>query len=260
GFTPNVHLFSQSRGKLAWNSEIQAYLPSKSAETERSAGACRGRFALRDALADGIEAGRAAARAAGFATAPEVHAPAVTMVHGIGGGGHIGAAPISPGRGNAKAFVDWQNDVTADDIRLAAREGFISIEHVKRYTTTGMATDQGKLSNINALGIVSEATGRTIPEIGLTTFRAPYTPITFGSLAGRARHSLFDPARITAIHDWAAEQGAAFEDVGNWKRAHYFPQGGENMDAAVARECLQVGGGVGTFDASTLGKIEVVGP
>lgn len=260
GFTPNVHLFSQSRGKLAWNSEIQAYLPSQSAEAERSAGACRGRFALRDALADGIEAGRAAARAAGFAPVPEVHAPAVTMVHGIGRGGHIGAAPISPGRGAAKAFVDWQNDVTADDIRLAAREGFISIEHVKRYTTTGMATDQGKLSNINALGIVSEATGRTIPEIGLTTFRAPYTPITFGTLAGRARGDLFDPARVTAINDWAIEQGAVFENVGNWKRARYFPRSGEDMHAAIARECLQVRTSVGIFDASTLGKIEVVGP
>ncbi len=260
GFTPSVHLFSQSRGKLVWDPDIQAYLPGQSAEAERSAGACRGRFALKDALVDGIDAGRAAAQATGFAPAYDVHYPSATVLHRNGEGGHIGAAPTSLKQVKAKAFVDWQNDVTSNDILLATREGFISIEHVKRYTTTGMATDQGKLSNINALGIVSGATGRAVPEIGLTTFRPPYTPITFGALAGRARGELFDPARVTAIHDWAAEQGAAFENVGNWKRAHYFPRRGEDMHAAVARECRQVRQSVGIFDASTLGKIEVVGP
>jgi sarcosine oxidase, subunit alpha len=259
GFTPSVHLFSQSRGKLEWSPEIQAYLPEQSAEAERSVGACRGRFALGEALADGAEAGRAAAMAVGYTVAQQMPPFAVTMLHPMGGGGHIGAAPTSD-KATSKAFVDWQNDVTVNDILLATREGFLSIEHVKRYTTTGMATDQGKLSNINALGIVSDATGRTIPEIGHTTFRAPYTPITFGTLAGRARRDLFDPARITAIHAWAAAQGAVFEDVGNWKRAHFFPRDGENMHAAVARECLQVRQSVGIFDASTLGKIEVVGP
>lgn len=259
GFTPSVHLFSQSRGKLAWDENIQAYLPAQSAEAERSAGACRGRFTLEEALADGAAAGRAAAEASGFVSESPPPLFPVTLPYPMGGGGHIGGAPTS-GKTGAKAFVDWQNDVTVNDILLATREGFLSIEHVKRYTTTGMATDQGKLSNINALGIVSEATGRTIPEIGLTTFRAPYTPISFGTLAGRARRELFDPARITAIHDWAAEQGAVFEDVGNWKRAHFFPRDGEDMHTAVARECQQVRRSVGIFDASTLGKIEVVGP
>ncbi len=178
----------------------------------------------------------------------------------MGSGGHIGEAPTSNDQTRAKAFVDWQNDVTVRDIKLATQEGFLSIEHVKRYTTTGMATDQGKLSNINSLGIVSDATGRTIPQIGLTTFRAPYTPITFGTLAGKARGVLFDPARVTAVNDWAAEHRAVFEDVGNWKRAHYFPQGDEDMHEAVDRECVQVRENVGIFDASTLGKIEVVGP
>ncbi|WP_447764191.1 sarcosine oxidase subunit alpha family protein [Sphingopyxis panaciterrae] len=260
GFTPSVHLFSQSRGKLVWSPDSQAYLPGQSAEAERSAGACRGRVALDDALKDGVDAGQAAALAAGYAPSRHTHYPPVGMLHRNGMGGHIGAAPTSSKQPRGKAFVDWQNDVTADDIRLAAREGFVSIEHVKRYTTTGMATDQGKLSNINALGIVSDATDRSIPEIGLTSFRAPYTPITFGTLAGRARGDLFDPARITAIHDWATQQGAVFEDVGNWKRARYFPRRGEDMRAAVSRECLQVRQSVGIFDASTLGKIEVVGP
>lgn len=260
GFTPSVHLFSQSRGKLAWDEGLQAYLPDVSAEAERSAGACRGRFALAEALGDGIAAGRNAASAAGFTASSPAVLPTVALRHAQGHGGHMGAAPTSRDLGKAKAFVDWQNDVTAKDILLATREGFLSIEHVKRYTTTGMATDQGKLSNINALGIVSEATGRSIPEIGLTTFRSPYTPVTFGALAGHARGDLFDPARITAIHDWAREQGAAFEDVGNWRRAHYFPRPGEDLHAAVARECVGVRRGVGIFDASTLGKIEIVGP
>lgn len=260
GFTPSVHLFSQSRGKLAWDEASQAYLPDVSAEAERSAGACRGRFALADALADGISAGRGAVSAAGIAPSGSAAAPAVEVRHALGTGGYMGAAPTSSDLTKAKAFVDWQNDVTAKDILLATREGFLSIEHVKRYTTTGMATDQGKLSNINALGIVSEATGRSIPEIGLTTFRSPYTPVTFGTLAGHARGDLFDPARITAINDWAKEQGAAFEDVGNCRRAHYFPRAGEDMHAAVARESAAVRSGVGIFDASTLGKIEVVGP
>lgn len=259
GFTPSIHLVSQSRAKLAWDDALQAYLPAESAEAERSAGACRGILELDAAMADGHDAGARAATQPG-AHATSLKGPAaVKVAHRIGQGGYIGALPHRGDDATAKAFVDWQNDVTAKDIVLAAREGFRSIEHVKRYTTTGMATDQGKLSNINALGIVSAATGRTIPEIGLTTFRAPYTPVTFGTLAGRARGDLFDPVRCTPIHDWAAERGAIFENVAQWKRAQFFPQAGEDMHAAVARECAAVRTSVGIFDASTLGKIEIVG-
>ncbi len=135
-----------------------------------------------------------------------------------------------------------------------------SIEHVKRYTTTGMASDQGKTSNMNALGVVAGALGRATPAIGTTTFRLPYTPVTFGAFAGPARGDLFDPARVTPMHDWAEARGAAFEDVGLWKRAWYFPAKGEDMHAAVARETVAVRRNVGIFDASTLGKIEVAGP
>src|SRR5215469_16967318 len=212
GFTPSVHLFSQSRGKLSWEETLQAFVPGRAAERVRCAGAC-------------------------------------------GGAASVPAAPTS----GAKAFVDWQNDVTSKDLALAMREGFRSIEHIKRYTTTGMATDQGKTSNLNALGIVSRSLRRPVPEVGLTTFRPPYTPITFGSFATTARGELFDPVRTTPMHGWAASQGAVFEDVGLWKRARYFPRGGEDMHAAVARECRAVRGGCGVFDASTLGKIEVVG-
>ena len=260
GFTPSVHLFSQSRGALAWDEGLQAYLPAQSVEAERSAGACRGRFALADAFADGIAAGREAAQAAGFESDENAECPSVSVVHGNGEDRPTHPALTVDSRDGRKCFVDWQNDVTVEDIELATREGFVSIEHVKRYTTTGMATDQGKLSNLNALALVSAATARAIPAIGLTTFRPPYTPVTFGTLAGRARGDEFDPIRTTPINDWAAERGAIFEDVGDWRRARYFPQEGEDMKTAVARECRQVRQSVGLFDASTLGKIEIVGP
>jgi hypothetical protein len=158
-----------------------------------------------------------------------------------------------------KAFVDFQNDVTARDIRLAVAEGFRSVEHIKRFTTNGMATDQGKTSNIHGLGVAAEALSRPMPEVGLTTFRAPFTPVTFGTIAGFARGELFDPTRRTPIHDSAAAEGAVFEDVGMWKRAWYFPRG-TDKHAAVDRECRAVREAAGLFDASTLGKIEVTGP
>jgi sarcosine oxidase subunit alpha len=159
-----------------------------------------------------------------------------------------------------RAFVDFQNDVTAKDIKLATREGFESIEHVKRYTTTGMATDQGKTSNMNALGLVAGILDKPIPAVGTTTFRPPYTPVSFGAFVGPNRGPLFDPVRVTPIHDWARAHGAEFENVSLWKRAWYFRDTGEDLRAAVSRECKAVRSGVGIFDASTLGKIEVVGP
>lgn len=258
GFTPSVHLFSQSRGKLRFDGELEAYVPGLSVEQERSAGACRGVFGLSAALADGAAAGEAAARAAGRDVARA--RTFASSAPAFGTGGVLGALPHRRDPARAKAFVDFQNDVTAKDLVLATREGFQSIEHVKRYTTTGMATDQGKTSNMNALGIVSEALDKPIPQVGLTTFRMPYTPVTFGAFAGLSRRDLFDPVRETPIHGWAAEQGAAFEDVSLWKRAYYFPQAGEDVHAAVARECRAVRESVGIFDGSTLGKIEVVGP
>jgi sarcosine oxidase subunit alpha len=158
-----------------------------------------------------------------------------------------------------RAFVDFQNDVTAKDIGLALREGFESIEHVKRYTTTGMATDQGKTSNMAALGIVADALNRPVPQVGTTTFRMPYTPVTFGALIGAHRGPLFDVVRETPSQGWAVARGALFEDVGQWKRARAFPKAGEDLHAALRRECRTVRATGGLFDASTLGKIEVVG-
>jgi sarcosine oxidase, subunit alpha len=268
GFTPSVHLHSQSRGRLSWDETLQAFVPAASAERARSAGACRGVYALDAVLADGTAAGSAAALAAlapgrtavwpaGARDQPAAAAPAAVAPRGTAAG-LAGALP-RPAQARGRAFVDWQNDVTTKDLALALREGFRSIEHVKRYTTTGMATDQGKTSNLNALGIVADALDRSIPEVGLTTFRMPYTPVSFGSFAGPARGELFDPVRTTPMHEWAAAHAAVFEDVGLWKRARCFPRGGEDMHAAVARECLAVRAACGLFDASTLGKIEVVG-
>ncbi len=244
GWTPSVHLFSQSRGKLRFDPATGVFLPGTSAAHEVSVGACAGVFDLAACLSDGYAAGGGGVRH--FA------------VDGI-----VALAPsrvAAPGAPHAKAFVDFQNDVATADLALATREGFRSIEHVKRYTTTGMATDQGKTSNLNALATVAGLLGATMPEVGLTTFRPPYTPVTFGSLAGASRGMLFDPVRCAPMHDWAAARGAVFEDVGTWKRARFFPLGREDMDAAVARECLAVRRSAGLFDASTLGKIEVVGP
>ena len=253
GWTPSLHLFSQSRGKLRFDAATETFLPGASAAAERSAGACRGVHGLDDALADGAMAGSAAAHDAGFDAAIPAHAQ-------VEGALHAGwNAPVPARRKLRRAFVDFQNDVTSKDLLLATQEGFHSIEHVKRYTTTGMATDQGKTSNMNALSIVAAELGRPVPAVGLTTFRPPYTPVTFGTLAGYSRGVLFDPVRTTPMHGWAAAHGAVFEDVGLWKRARYFPRGDEDMHRAVARECRTVRSAVGLFDASTLGKIEIVG-
>ena len=256
GHVPSVHLFSQSRGKLRYDETLQAFIPGESAENERSVGACRGLFGLAATLQDGASAGAAAACAAGFeAAAPHFEAAENTAAATTS---HLPRAEAAvPG---PKAFVDFQHDVMLKDLDLAMREGFRSIEHIKRYTTTGMATDQGKMSNLNALHHAARELGKPVPAVGLTTFRMPYTPVTFASFAGQARGEIFDPVRRTPMHGWAVRQGAVFEDVGMWKRARFFPRAGEDMHAAVARECRAVREGCGVFDASTLGKIVVAGP
>ena len=254
GWTPSVHLFSQSRGKLAFDEASQRFLPGTHAQDCACVGACNGTEALEATLAEATAAGERAAGATSAAKAPVVDASESWS------GNALGAAPGAGAGATVKAFVDFQNDVTAKDIRQAVHEGMRSIEHVKRFTTNGMATDQGKTSNMHGLAIAAETLGKPIPQVGLTTFRAPYTPVTFGAIVSHARGGLFDPTRRTPIHPWAGAHGAVFEDVGQWKRAWYFPRPGEDMHAAVNRECATVRQAAGLFDASTLGKIEVVGP
>src|SRR5690606_6084985 len=181
GWTPSLDLFLHTRGKLDWNEERQMFLPGEQTEACRCAGAGNGNFGLAAALEEGAKAGAAAAADAGFKT--EARSYAVEGEIALAGVSHR-ELPTDRNTSRAKAFVDFQNDVTAKDIRLAVREGFKSIEHIKRYTTTGMATDQGKTSNINGLAIASDAVGKAAPSVGLTTFRPPYTPTSFGAFTG----------------------------------------------------------------------------
>ena len=184
--------------------------------------------------------------------------PGQPLTAGRCGGDVPAFVPVAPVIA-PKAFVDFQNDVTIADIDLAAREGFVSVEHLKRYTTTGMATDQGKTSNLNALRRLADHRGERHEAVGTTTFRPPYTPVTFGALAAHDRDRLIDATRVTPMHDWHVAHGALFEDVGQWKRPRYYPRPGEDMHAAVLREGRAVRSNVGIFDASTLGKIDIQG-
>ncbi len=257
GWTPSLHLFSHTQGKLAWDEDRTTFLAAQTREDCVIAGAGRGLWGIAAALKDGAERGQEVAAALGKTG----HAAEIAVDHDRPGTGvSHKELPTDRNPGRAKAFVDFQNDVTAKDLRLAVREGMRSIEHVKRYTTNGMATDQGKMSNINGLNIAADALGKPAPQVGLTTFRPPYTPTSFGAFAGYHRGGHFEVTRKTQIDAWAEENGAVFEPVGQWRRAWYFPQAGEDMDAAVSRECREVRKSVGIFDASTLGKIEVVGP
>jgi sarcosine oxidase subunit alpha len=258
GWTPSVHMFSQSRGKVAYDAESGSFLPGVYAQDCLSIGACNGTTDLQATIEEALAAGELMAKASGFEASGKVELQATNAFQWTGG--MSGAAEGAGDDTTVKAFIDFQNDVCAKDIRLAVREGMHSIEHIKRFTTNGMATDQGKLSNLHGLAIAAEALGRGIPEVGLTTFRAPYTPVTFGTLISHSRGELFDPTRKTPMHALEEAEGAVFEDVGQWKRAWYYPRAGEDMHQAVNRECKTVRETVGMFDASTLGKIEVVGP
>ena len=261
GWNPVIDLHCHSGAKARYDRAKACFVPGQSVQAERSAGACNGAFALRACLTEGLTAGAEAARAAGFHGG---NTPVVTLA---------GEDPVveplqpmwivpcqKPVSRVAKQFVDFQNDTTAADILMAAREGFQSIEHVKRYTLLGFGTDQGKLGNVNGIGILAKALFTELDAVGTTTFRPAYTPVPFGAIAGRDVRDLFDPVRKTALHRRHEETGAVFEDVGQWKRPRYFPESGESMDEAVRRECRTVRTSVGIFDASTLGKINVQGP
>ena len=261
GWSPAVHLSSHTGAKPEWDEDIVGFRPGNSKQQERSAGACRGTFDLTGCLSEGASAGAQAAMLSGHGDG-NLQFPAIVVdEYAQQPQQALFLVPHTkiPSRAPSQ-FVDFQLDVSASAIELAVREGFESVEHVKRYTALGFGTDQGKLGNINGMAILANALNQTITETGTTIFRPSYTPTTFGAIAGRDVNSLFDPTRFTAVHRWHVEQGAEFEDVGQWKRPWYFPKQDETMRQAVDREGLAVRHSVGILDASTLGKIDVQGP
>ncbi len=261
GYSPVVHLASHLGGRPEWREDILGFVPGPGNGIQQriDAGAVNGVFALGDVLANGFEAGAKAAAEAGYkavsGSLPQVEALHEEPMLALFQVPHDKSTARAP-----KQFVDLQNDVTAAGIELATREGFESVEHVKRYTALGFGTDQGKLGNINGLAIAARSMGISIVQMGTTMFRPNYTPVTFGAVAGRHCGELFDAKRYTAMQAWHVKNGAEFEDVGQWKRPWYFPKNGEDLHAAVARECLAVRSSVGILDASTLGKIDIQGP
>lgn len=257
GWSPAAHLFSQSGGKLRYDEALACFVPGKARQQVSAAGAANGAFSLSACLREGAAAGAAAAEAAGFKAVagdpPQVadEAPQPILP--------LWRAPGDGKESRAKSFVDYHTDVTTADIELAAREGYESVEHFKRYTTAGMGPDQGKTGNVNALALLAEARGADIADVGTTTFRPPYTPVTYGAMAGRDIGALADPIRRTPMHAWHERAGAVFEDVGQWKRPFYYPRGDEDKHAAVQREAKAARETIGLLDASTLGKIEIRG-
>jgi heterotetrameric sarcosine oxidase alpha subunit len=254
GYNPAVHLYSQARGTLRYDETTASFLPDRSPMPIVSAGAVQGSFALARAIADGEAAAHAALARAGLV--PDSAVAPVTEA-----ADRLAVEPLwsVPARSRAKSFVDLQNDVTVRDIQVAKREGYQAVEHLKRYTTLGMGTDQGKTSNVIGLALMGEALGVSIPQVGTTTFRPPYTPLTLGALPGHARGPHVEPTRYTAMHGWHAEQGARFVNTGLWKRPHSYPRSGESEDDAANREARNVRANVGVVDVSTLGKIELQG-
>ena len=254
GWTPAVHLFTQSGGKLKFDNEDNVFIPSKYPSDQISIGSCNGEFDLNTIIKNfnqniknflGIDK-------TGFEDL-KINSTKEILKR------NIWLLPSDKAIGKCKPFVDFQNDATAKDIKLALREGFRSIEHVKRYTTTGMGTDQGKLGNMHALGIISDTSGVKMSDLGTTTFRPPYTPLTFGTIVGRNVGEFFDIFRKTPMHDWHVDNNAEFENVGQWKRAWYYPKKGESLFDAVQRESKAARDGAGILDASTLGKIDIQG-
>ena len=260
GWTPTIHLSAQAGAKPVWSESAAAFLPGEPRQQTRSAGAAAGAFGLRECLLQGAAAGAEAARLAGFGDGqvsialPACDEPDEAPQQALFLIPHTKPVSRAPPQ-----FVDMQLDVTAADIELAAREGYQSVEHVKRYTALGFGTDQGKLGNLNGLAVLAAALGRSIADTGLTMFRPAYTPAGFGAIAGRDVGGLFDPERRTPMHAWHEAHGAVWEDVGRWKRPRHYPEPGETMQDALARECLAVRRGVGVLDASTLGKIDLQG-
>ena len=254
GWTPMVHLFTQSGGKLRFDNKDNIFVPDKTNLDQLSIGSAKGDFELDDVLKNSIKDTKK------FLNIENSNFDKIDVkCSKEKEKKNIWLLPSDRPLSKTKPFLDYQNDSTAKDIKLALREGFKSIEHVKRYTTTGMGTDQGKLANMHALGIVADTTNTNMGDLGTTTFRPPYTPLTFGTIVGRNVGQFFDIFRKTPMHEWHVENNAKFENVGQWKRAWYYPKDGETMHDAVQRESKAARESSGILDASTLGKIDIQG-
>jgi sarcosine oxidase subunit alpha len=260
GWTPTVHLFSQSGGQLRFNDVTQAFVPDACSQQVQCAGAANGSFSLATCFAEGADAAMQALEEL------KLDVPEMAVPESVPGPDYA-IEPHQPRPANGgksirgKAFVDFANDVTAADLRLAMREGYRSVEHLKRYTTTGMGPDQGKLANTNAIGLMATEMKLAPGEVGTTTFRPPYRPIEFGAIAGQDSGALIRPVRetpMTGLH--IAANAVMYESGGGWRRPGYYPKPGEKMSDAINRETLAVREGVGIYDSSPLGKFELRGP
>ena len=256
-WTPTVHLSSQSGNKLKFNETIDAFIPSQSRQKESTIGSANGSFTLKQALEDGFNKGfelsNKITNKNSKSTAP------TSNERSYGEHDKFWCMPLSKNK-HYKRFVDFQNDVAVSDIELAVREGFRSIEHVKRYTTLGMATDQGKTSNLNGLQLVSNIEGKIVPEVGHTTFRPPYTAVTIGTIVGREVGKHYRPTRKSPMHEWHEKNNAVFVDAGLWLRPRYYKQDNESLEEAAKREANNVRKNVGVCDVTSLGKIDIKGP
>ncbi len=256
-WTPTVHLASQSGNKLKFNDQIDAFVPDKSKQNETSVGASKGTFTLKETLDDGFKTGFNLSKKItnnSKATSTPNSNETKKNPHD-----KFWCSPL-PKDKNFKRFVDFQNDVAVSDIEVALREGYRSIEHVKRYTTLGMATDQGRTSNLNGLQLVANVEKKIVPQVGHTTFRPPFTPITIGTIVGREVDMEYMPTRKTPMHRWHEKNNAVFVDAGAWKRPRYYKRGNENLFEASKREAKNVREHVGICDVTTLGKIDIKGP
>ncbi len=259
GWSPIVNLLSHRGVKPVWNDSNCCFVPGHGGEPVHVAGSAQGLWATSDCE----DSGRAAARAA-LAWLEKGAAPANVVDYSERASGWDN--PVKPlyevkvAGNTTKSFVDPQHDVTADDVRLAHQEGFVSVEHLKRYTTLGMATDQGKVGNVIGMALMAEALGKEIPDIGTTTFRPPYTPVSLGALTGRNSGAHFKPLRRTPMHDWNIANGATMTDAGLWQRPWFFAREGETITEAYIREATTTRESVGLCDVTSLGKIAIQGP
>ncbi len=256
-WTPTVHLASQSGNRLEFNDQIDAFVPNISKQNEKSIGASKGTFTLKETLEEGFKIGfevsKNITKNDNFVSTPNSNEPKKN-IHD-----KFWCSPLPEGK-DYKRFVDFQNDVAVSDIEIALREGYRSIEHVKRYTTLGMATDQGRTSNLNGLQLVANVEKKIVPQVGHTTFRPPFTPITIGTIVGREVDMEYMPTRKTPMHTWHEKNNAVFVDAGAWKRPRYYKQGNETLLEAAKREAKNVREHVGICDVTTLGKIDIKGP